>query len=381
MERPEPDMMGILKSALLGSKLKILFTVVLSVGVVIAGGYSVGLLGAPSVADVQNQFGTVTDETTEIHTDLVVDNPNPIGVSLGDLTVSYDVFMNDVEMANGTKEGVSVGSGTSTLAFTTQMQNDRIPAWWVSHIRNGEHTTVSVDAEVQSGTLGRTFDAPPVEEQVSTDLISNFNSSETREVNADQPFVSDPVAYVNETSAQWGDVTSEETPIDMQFVVYNAKTTPMAITEIGYNITMNDVKVGNGTSDREHVIESRSTETIRTQTVIQNQQLDEWWVSHLDNEQVTDLRIDFYAKVEIGGETFRVPLEDLTYEETVETDIFGNKGQSDPSDGDSDGTTDESGTTSGDETATTADETTTDDGGSTTTTDDGVLALDATQLR
>jgi LEA14-like dessication related protein len=384
-------MLGTVKSVLLGSKLKILFTLALSLGVVLAGGYSAGLLGAPSVAGAQNQFGNVTDETTEIHSNLVVNNPNPVGISLGDVTVSYDVLMNDVEMANGTKEGVSVGSGNSTVAFTTEMRNDRIPAWWASHVRNGEHTTVRVDAEVRSGTLGRTFQAPPVEEEVSTDLISNFNSTETREVNADQPFVSDPVAYVNETSAQWGEVTDAETPIDTKFVVYNAKSMPMVISEIGYEITMNDVRVGNGTTDREHVIEGHSTETIRTETVIQNQQLDEWWVSHLENDQVTQLQIDFYAKIEVGGETFRVPLDDLTYEETVETDIFGNKAQSDAggsdasettADGDDeseDQTTDEEATTSGDETATTPDETTTtdDSGGSTTTTDDGLLALDA----
>jgi LEA14-like dessication related protein len=395
-------MLGTLKTVLLGSKLKILFTLVLALGVVVVGGYSAGLLGAPSVAGVQNQFGDVTDETTEIETDLVVNNPNPVGVSLGDLTVSYDVLMNDVEMANGTKEGVSIGSGTSTVAFTTHMQNDRIPAWWASHVRNGEHTTVRVDAEVRSGTLGRSFDAPPVEEEVSTDLISNFNSTDTREVNADQPLVSDPVAYVNETSAQWGEVTDARTPIDTRFVVYNAKTAPMAITEIGYEITMNDVQVGNGTTDREYVIEGHSTRTIRTETVIRNQQLDEWWVSHIQNDQVTQLRIDFYAKVEVAGETFRVPLDELTYEQTVETDIFGNKGQSDTDatnasqttdEGDENGdgtTTDEeaattggdgTATTAGDETATTPEETTSESGGSTTTTDDGVLALGPTQLR
>ena len=391
-------MMGTLKSVLLGSKLRILFTLVLSFGVVVAGGFSLGLLGAPSVGGVQNQFGDVTDETTEIHTDLVVSNPNPVGVSLGDVTVSYDVTMNDVKMASGTKEGVSVASGNSTVEFTTKMRNDRIPAWWVSHVRNGEQTTVRVDASVRSGTLNRTFDAPPVERQVQTDVISQFNSSETRPINASQPFVSDPVAYVNETSAQWGEVTKAETPIDMRFVVYNPKTMPLAISEIGYTIAMNNITVGEGTSDREHVVEGHSSETIRTETAIRNGKLDDWWISHLENEQVTQLRIDFYAKIELGGETFRIPLDQLTYTKTIETDIFGNKDASDAGDGDASETTGDGGgdssgneTTAGNETATTSEEgttdeettteTTTDSGGTTTTEDDGVLELGASGIR
>lgn len=378
-------MSGTFKSALLGSKLRILLTVVLSLGVVVAGGFSLGVLGTPSVVGVQNQFGNVTDETTEIRTDLVVNNPNPIGVNLGSVSVSYNVTMNDVAMANGTKEGVSVDTGNSTVAFETRMANDRIPAWWVSHVRNGEQTTVRVDAAVRSGTLGRTFQAPPVKRQVSTDIISQFNSSETRPINASQPVVSDPVAYVNETSARWGTVSDEKTPIDMRFVVYNPKTMPLAVSEIGYTITMNNITVGNGTSDRGHVIEGHTSETIRTTTAIRNQKLDEWWVSHLENGQVTNLRIDFYAKMEFGGETFRVPLDDMTYTETIETDIFGTKDGTAANDGTESGnatTTDGESTATDDETTTdsnTATTTTTENG--TTTTDDGVLARSTVRLR
>ncbi|WP_435177790.1 LEA type 2 family protein [Halorussus sp. AFM4] len=400
-----------LKSTLLGSKIRILFSVVLVLGVVVAGGVSLGVLGAPGVGGIDNSFGNVTENTTEIRTDITVSNPNPVGISLGGVSVSYDVTMNDVAMANGTKEGVSVGTGNSTVELTTLMANDRIPAWWVSHVRNGERTTLRVDASVRSATLGRSFDAPPVTRRISTDLVSQFNSTEPRPVNASQPLVSDPVAYVNETSARWGEVTSSETPIALRFEVYNAKTLPMVITEIGYDITMNDIEVGSGASRTGHVIEGHTTETIDTRTVIRNAKLDEWWVSHLKNDQVTELRIDFYARVELAGETFRIPLDELTYTKTVETDILGSKGEStdggesnDATTTGSDGseTSDGSGATTEESTATTTekattDETATTDGGSATdesttttgesttgdetTTDDGLFARDPSGVR
>ncbi|NEU57294.1 LEA type 2 family protein [Halorussus sp. MSC15.2] len=393
-------MAGMLKSAFLGSKLRVLLTLLLTVGVVVGGGLTLGVLGTPSVTSTQNSFGNVTDETTEIRTELVVENPNPVGVNLGGVSVRYDVRMNDVAMASGTKNGLSFDSGNNTVEFSTRMRNDKIPTWWASHVRNGEQTTLRVDASVRSNTLGRTVQAPPVKRQVSTDIISQFNSTETRPINASQPLVSDPVGYVNETSARWGEVTKSETPIDMRFTVYNAKRLPMAITELGYTITMNDVTVGNGSSQTGHLVEGRTTETIETRTAIRNQRLDEWWVSHLENEQVTRLRIDFYAKIELGGETVRVPLDGMTYTETIETDIFGTKGESDDANntsettagGDGTGTnetTDTTTTASDGGTATTADETTTDSGGSetttsageTTTTDDGLLSRDLSDVR
>ena len=391
-------MSGAFKSLLLGSKIRILLTAVIAVGIVVAGSVSLGVLGAPSVGDVENRFGNVTAETTEIRTDLVVRNPNPFGVKLGGVSVSYDVTLNDVRLANGTKEGVTIERGNGTVSLRSTVRNERIPAWWVSHVRNGERTDVRVDASVRSETLGRSFSAPPVEREISTDVISQFNSTETRPVNASQPLVSDPVAYVNETSAQWGEVTNAESPIDMHFVVYNPKATPLAVTEIGYNITMNDVRVGNGTTDREHVVEGHSSETIDAQTAIRNQRLDEWWVTHLRNDQVTNLTIDFYAKVEFAGETFTVPLRELTYEKTIETDIFGNKNASagnaaattsgsetETTGGKRTATTDDDsattavGSTTTESESATTDESTTTDGGSSdegTTTDDGLLGRD-----
>lgn len=74
----------------------------------IAVAYAIGLLGAPSVSDVDNQFADVNETTTLIETNLTVTNPNPIGITLGDLTIDYTVRLNDLPMANGSKDGIAV---------------------------------------------------------------------------------------------------------------------------------------------------------------------------------------------------------------------------------------------------------------------------------
>ncbi|MEA5387343.1 hypothetical protein VB773_15395 [Haloarculaceae archaeon H-GB2-1] len=68
--------------------------------------------------------------------------------------MNYTVRMNDVRMATGGRTGLAVDRGNSTMNFTTQMQNERIPAWWYSHVDNGERTEVTVDASVSVPVLG-----------------------------------------------------------------------------------------------------------------------------------------------------------------------------------------------------------------------------------
>ena len=292
--------------------------------VVVGGAVALGVLGTPTVTGVDNGFGNVTENTTEIETDIHLHNPNPMGVTAGGLTVDYEVRLNDLPMANGTHEGVSIEGGNSTLSTTSEMNNTRIPAWWVSHLRAGERTTLTVHADVHSSLLGRTFDAPAVEREIETDLIEAFNSDEDRELNADSAVVPDPVLIVRETRGEWGTVTENETEIRMQFVVYNPRSFPVTISSIGYDIGMNGIDMGSGESEGPYVIPPGGEETIDATFRLDNQHLDEWWVSHLQNDQVTTLKADFYLRVDLaegGGSTARIPLD--TMERTIETDIFG----------------------------------------------------------
>ena len=357
------------------------------VAAAVGGAFALGAFGVPSVAAVNNSFGDVTDETTVVETDLVVSNPNPFGVGLDGVSIDYAVSMNDVEMARGGREGVSVAAGNSSIAFETDLDNEAIPPWWTSHVRNDERTTVAIDARVSSEFLGRGTNLSRTR-AIETDLIGAFASEETRPVNADAPLVDDPVLYVNETRGRWGTVTDAETPIAMEFDVYNPNLEPHVVTEIGYDVTMNGVEMGSGSTAEEYVVPSYGSETVELTAALRNERLDDWWVTHLDESvnghQVSDLRIEFYAVVELpDGERVTVPLDALTHEETVETDIFdeglhrgpgdgsasGSGGSDDGSSdgGTSDGNTTDDGTSGGDST----DGNTTDDGSTDGNTTDG----------
>ncbi|SEH42354.1 LEA14-like dessication related protein [Halopenitus malekzadehii] len=364
--------------------IKLALVAVVGLGVVVGGGLAAGVIGAPSVTGVDNGFGTVTENTTEITTDIHVRNPNPIGVTAGGVTADYEIRLNDIPMANGTKEGVALDRGNDTIATTTAMNNSRIPDWWVSHLRNGEQTTLTVHADVHSSLLGRSFEAPNVERGIDTSLIEAFNSTEDKPVNASSPVVPDPVVVIRETRGEWGSISESETEIRMAFDVYNPRSVPIAVSSIGYDIGMNGIEMGSGNTETSTVIPPRSEETINATFRLDNEHLDEWWVSHLQNDQVTTLTADFFLRIDLsegGGETVEVPLDTMT--RTIETDIFGEGGSDGEGgsggDGGSDGASSDGGSTETDDNGTETETTTDTPGGpdtpaeTETESDDGLL--------
>ncbi|WP_227134889.1 LEA type 2 family protein [Halorubellus salinus] len=389
-----------LRSLFLGSGVRIAGTGVLALVLAVGVAFAAGFLGVPTVNEFQNEFTGVSDSTTTIGSKIEVTNPNPIGAGFLGVSGEYAIAMNDVHMANGSTGPIAMPPGNSTIDLETSLDNDRIPDWWVSHVRNDEQTTVNVNATVESDFLGRSVPVTQTR-SIETDMLSSFNSTETRPVNSSSPLVSDPVLYVNETRAQWGEVTAERTGIAVDFYVYNPKDYAIPVSKLNYTIDMNDVRVGAGENTDEKVLEPNSLTQVRTVTYIQNENLDDWWVTHVERNQRTEVVIDFAASVEVAGTELDIPLEGATHRETIETDVFGTKddtapgnetdddaGTDDESGDDTTGTDDESGdgttgaddgddtTATGDDTTTADDTTTGDDDGSTTSDDDGTTTDD-----
>jgi LEA14-like dessication related protein len=328
-----------LRSSLFGSRLRAALVALLALLALVGVAWAAGVLGIPSVVGVENSFGTVTDSTTAVETTITVRNPNPVALGVGGLTANYTVLMNDVEMATGGKRGLHVEPGESTVSLTTTLDNDRIPRWWSSHLRRGERTAVRVEAGAD--LFGLRVGTTPVARTIETDVAGQFNSTERRPVNANVPLLRDPVAYVERTTATWGAVTDAESELDVAFVVSNPKNYPLVLAEVGYGVRMNDVEMGAGRTNREYVVPAGESRTVETTVTLENRRLSDWWVTHLRNNQVTDLRIDFTARVGPEGSTVEVPLRGLDYTKRIETDIFGTKPANDRSDGVDDPTTED----------------------------------------
>ena len=298
---------------------------VLALVVLVAvGGAAVLAVERPTVEGTESRFAGVNDSTTLVTTELVVANPNPVGVSLGNATVDHSVRMNGIVMGNGTREGFRIAAGETTVNFTTAIDNRKIPAWWASHVARGERTRLTTGASVDVPVFGT--ERVSENRTVTTDITGALNTSEPRPINASLPLLDDPVLVVDRTTATWGTVTPETTPLDIALGVENPSEIPIPVSRIDYTVTMNDIAVANGTTGRGTVIPPGGERTVRTSAAIRNRKLDDWWVSHVERDQHTDLQVSLVAVLNLPGDTtVRVPLDGAGYSTSIDTNVFGTK--------------------------------------------------------
>lgn len=304
------------------SSLSLLGAAALSLAVLLsvslAGAFVVGPLGTPTLEDVDGGFGAVNDTHTEFYGVVTVDNPNPVGTPAFETT--YTVSMNDVEVGSGA-ETVAVEPGVTTERTSVTVSHDRLVEWWISHLENGERTDVVVDARVFGDSVGG---IPAVSETrtIETDLLSAVNSTDRRPIDVDAPIVGEQTLYVEETRAQWGDVGDDRTEVDLEVTVENPTPVDAPVTRVGYAVSTNGSVVEEGDLEADVRLEAGESTEVDLTVPVDHDLLTRWWVSHLENGERTDLEIDLEVDVTAPTGT-TVSLEGLTYERTIETDLWG----------------------------------------------------------
>lgn len=300
---------------------KIAIGLVVLLVVVGGGGVAATQTEPPTVETVESEWGTISEDSSEIITQIVVENPNPIGLPVGNLDITYVVLMNDIQVAEGAIENAKLGPGTNTLEGTAAIDNSKIPDWWVTHINNGEQTSIVIrpDVTVDLPVTEFAIAVPEQRDTVTTDLLESFSSADEQRIER----AGQTILVVKETRGQWGTADAEQTPLGVSATVENPNPIPIVFTKISYTVTMNDVTVANGTSTQSIRIPPESTKTIRTDALLETPTLADWWVSHLRNDETTELSVDFYATVEVQGQQRTIPIKFYTITDTFETDILG----------------------------------------------------------
>jgi len=337
------------------------------------------LFQQPSIG-VQNwgEWGEVNEEQTEIITTLWVDNPNPLGVALtGTAQVSYDLTLNDVKLADGEAQNLDVPPGNDTLTLSTELNNHRIPEWWVNFVQNNE--TISVTAEPQGtvdvvllsashgttidktlledatpvssalsqvaggaeGEYTKTFSGDRIETQFASDLIDNQRLNELTSVGVSSEEIT--VGYeVQRGWTTWGEVSQERTVVYYHFLVHNPSEVvaiPAEPDNLGLTVNMNNVELFTAQEDDttlqnpmefslseslgKRVLTPGETKEIVYAIEMDNEKLDDWFVSHVQRDEQTDVRVEFQMVFDNGETIFRVPENSpVTYSCELQTGIL-----------------------------------------------------------
>ncbi|MCU4719291.1 LEA type 2 family protein [Halapricum hydrolyticum] len=322
--------------------LKLVGGVFVVVVVLLVLGYATGIIGLPNVTVKEpGEWGTTTEETTEIETTILVENPNPIGVSLSDgFSARYWTELNGVRLVEGQRESISVPRGSSTVTLTSTLDNDKIVPWWVAYVRNDEtiqfHATgnATIDAfgdrQVSFPAHDRTMleDRRPVIEAFSA-AVSTMEGEYTAGTGPAT------AGYeIRDASAEWATVTDARSNMTLTIEIHNPGSVPVALVPDGFRLdaTANDVELFTASGDaltpdsvdRDAMLAPGETRTVEYTVTMTNDNVDDWFLSHVENGERSNLVIEPRLEFAVPetGTTITIPEDGVGYQCQFRTAIL-----------------------------------------------------------
>lgn len=321
-------------------KVGIAVVVVLLVLVLAVGYLALTFQPPDATVEDEGEWGEVNESSTEVVTTIQIENNNDYAISVGDsVGAQYYLYFNDVRVASGEKRGVNLPQGESELELRTYIDNEQLVPWWAEYVRANEtivmDTTVVADASLVGQSFQRNFSLDQRRMMEDRTPIINSFSSAASEVEGRYTVDTgvDEVGYVVERGyAEWAEVEDDQTTVLFKYEITNpSDNVPIPAEPDGFraNIQMNGVNLMNATGDE---FETRSsTEPIQpgeTRTVVyavqmDNEKIDDWFRSHVRNEEVTDVEVSFQMQFDVEGETFTLPQGGAaTYECQLQTGML-----------------------------------------------------------
>jgi len=302
-------------------KLRIIGLIFLLLIGLITIGLITGILSIPSVKSYNNRWGAISNNTTEIITNINIENSNPFKIIVPRVKVDYRLKMNTIEMAHGTIEDIYLEKGESTIEVTSYFDNTKIPEWWVSHIKNNETTIVDIEPEV---VIDVEFSKPGIKTQdktipLETNLLKDIDNINDKTIEAGSISLN-----FKPYSCNWGNISNETTEIIMEVIVTNPIDLSVSLPEINYTITMNNITIGKGKTMDLIVLKANNKSTITIITKIKNNLLDDWFVSHLLNNEHTTIEISINTTIRYKDISYKSN-DFVIYNHDFDTNILGAK--------------------------------------------------------
>lgn len=324
------------------------------VGVLVVGGGAAAMFLSVPSAGVEDagDWGEVTSERTEVVTTLWVNNQNPFGLNVNEgADAEYALALNGVELATGQKESVSIETGNNTVELRTFIDNSELSTWWVQFVRADETVELNVTGTVHVSTpLGGTdVSIPPVERTMLTDSTPIIDSLSSAVAATEGSYTSNETVgtelgggtavvgvEVVDASARWGEVNESTTVMLLDFTLHNpSETVPFPAVPDGMTISidMNEVRLFEASEDEaqprdvgpDAVIQPGETRTVTIAVTMANEEIDDWFTSHVRNGEVSevDAKFRFVFEEPNTGTTIRIPEDKpVTYSCEMQTAIL-----------------------------------------------------------
>ena len=275
---------------------------------------------APEVTDTTQEWGTVTDARTDIETRATLSAPDQEINDLLTLEIRQETAINGIRVAAGSTTVDSVAAGTTTLAYTAEMDNSEVAEWWARHLNRGEQSRVVTNPTATADVGITTFDTELDDRTgtVETDLLAGMNGerSETVTIRGEEALTVERVA------SSWKEATPETAPIDVRTTVTNDLPTAMTIRDVHYRVTLNGVVLADRTAPDRFRLSGGETRTLPIEMRLDNAKMNDWWPTHIRNGERSDLNVTVTVTADSRFGSERRTLTSLGQDTTVETDML-----------------------------------------------------------
>lgn len=277
--------------------------------------FALGVLGIPDGGIEDNRWGEVDGQEIEVITKIGIENPNPFGIA-GEAAAEYDIALQRVELARGSGTGITVDSGQTVTNFSTTLDAERLPAWWRAHLDNDEVSTLTADTTIDAsvGPLSGAHDTT-IEDEIDTDIEGALDEASSQ---FEGPYPEGtPLLVIEEVTTEWGEVTEQRTEIRTTFEFRNPNEGTVLVLpgsgfagEMAFNeITMaewqtDEVTVvdedGAASTGADILIEGGETERRTLVVEMTNERIGEWFPTHVQRNETTDIRWASELVVEVS---------------------------------------------------------------------------------
>ncbi len=284
---------------------------------------AVGVVKAPRLVQVTHHWGDVTHDSTQVLTDVELDNPNTFDINTRRLSFQADIAMNEVALGRGSLEEIHLPRGVSTSTVVTHLDNERLTEWWGSHLAGHEFTTLRIKARGVVHLLGRNFTlgAPDLTRTVETDLLGAANSADAQVINQGQVSL-----LLKSRQLQWGQVTTSTTEILGSMLLRNTGLSSFTVTSRGMLARMNSVLMAQATATDTVTLLPGQDVTVPFRAVMDNSRLLDWWPTHVNGGERTTFYLQITASfqgVAPDGSTFIADLPLLVHQDQFVTHLLG----------------------------------------------------------
>lgn len=315
--------------------------------------FVLGVLGLPDIQLEDNRWGDVDGQEVGVTTEVGLDNPNPFGFG-GEANVTYDVYLQDVRLAEGGKSPLTVDSGYNSYNFSSTLFADKLPPWWSRHLNNDEVSNLEVDAnaDVSLGPLSGS-QSTVIEDEIQTDIEGALDAS-SDEFEGEYSLVEsglslEPSVQIDDATTEWGTVNNETTEVVTTITVVNNNPYPIPTPAFAGSIDMNGERLVGWTASEVRILDGEGEEVVGDEALIppneaetrsfvaemDNQNISTWFPTHIDSEQpsgnggveFTNMVVTSQLAFDINGQRFTIPPGDqaVECEFDLTTSIFVNQ--------------------------------------------------------